>query len=114
MVKQPAFALIEVIVALTLLGLALLGVTGSALLAARVLREAEATERGALQALQIIDSLSQLPNAQNGARQAGRLQLVWQISQDTSGVTLLDVTVSQRDGRDLRRTSYRLTQAQSR
>src|SRR5262245_37716043 len=44
---RRGFGLIEVLVSLTLLGVALLGVTSSTLFALRLLREAEATEQGA-------------------------------------------------------------------
>ncbi len=108
MVSPRGFALIEVVVALTLLGVALLGVTGSTVLAARVLRQAEATERSALEALQIIDSLSQVRTASAGERRIGRLHVTWQVDRDTAGLVLLEVAVAYPDGSALRTANYRL------
>jgi prepilin-type N-terminal cleavage/methylation domain-containing protein len=62
---KPGFSLVEVIVAMVLLSVGLLGVAGSGLLAAELLREAEVREDMLNRASSLLDSL--LANEVTGA-----------------------------------------------
>jgi prepilin-type N-terminal cleavage/methylation domain-containing protein len=106
MVKRHGFGLVEVIVALTLVGVALLGVAGSALTAAALLRQAEASEQGALQALQLIDSLALIQLPTSGAQQFDRFDISWLVRPDSTGLQHIDVEVAYGDGRALRHASF--------
>jgi len=68
MVTRRGFSLLEVIVALTLLSIAMLAVASSGLLAARLLSQAEAAEMTAVRAQSVLDSL-----VINNVRGSGRL-----------------------------------------
>ena len=110
MVTRGGFGLIEVLVALTLLGVALLGVAASSLFAARLLRRADDSERGALEALQILDSLAQETAPAAGARSTGRVRLAWQLRPDSHALRVLEVSVTYVDGAAHNTSTYRLLQ----
>jgi prepilin-type N-terminal cleavage/methylation domain-containing protein len=107
---RPGFGLIEVLVALTLLGIVMLGVAGSTLLAARLLGEAEATEQSALAALHVMDSLVQEASPANGERVAGRLAIRWQVQRDST-LQSIAVSVTFPNGSTMRTVHYRLVHA---
>ncbi|MGH7468701.1 MAG: type IV pilus modification PilV family protein [Longimicrobiales bacterium] len=111
MVTRRGFGLVEVVVALTLVGVALLGVAGSALLAGTLLRQAEASERGAMEALQVIDSLAQTSTPSSGERSTDRFHISWRVSPDSSGLQQLDVAVSYADGNASHSAAYRIVLA---
>ncbi len=98
MVSSKGFSLIEVLIAMTLFSIALLGVAGSAVLAGQVMREAQARERSALEALQVIDSLARVQQPRSGQRTVGRMHLRWIVSAPTNGTATIDVTVEYPDG----------------
>jgi prepilin-type N-terminal cleavage/methylation domain-containing protein len=111
MVKRSGFALIEVIVALTLLSVGLLGVAGSAVLATRLLHEGDASEQALSAALPVLDSLSLLRAPAAGSQQAGNVRLVWGVSTDSVGISTIDLTLTYLNGSALRSTSFRMLSA---
>ncbi|HSL69840.1 MAG TPA: prepilin-type N-terminal cleavage/methylation domain-containing protein [Longimicrobiales bacterium] len=105
MVKpRPGFGLVEVIVALMLASVALLGVAGSAVLASLLVRQARADEQAAFEAMQVLDSLSQVVSAVSGQRDVGRFHLAWTISH-AAGPATIDLAVQYSNG-TRRRTLY--------
>src|SRR5262245_5695629 len=98
MVKRSGFAPTEVIVALTLLRVGLLGVAGSAVLATRLLHEGDAEERAMSAALPVLDSLSLLRTPVSGSQQAGSVHLAWTVSTDSVGISTIDLTLTYPSG----------------
>src|SRR5262245_9566824 len=98
MVERSGFGLIEVSVALTLLSVGLLGVAGSAVLAGRLIREADADERALSEAMPVLDSLTLQRMPSSGARQAGSGRLIWTVNTDSAGISTIDVTVTYANG----------------
>ena len=107
MVNRGGFALIEVIVALTLLSVGLLGIAGSAALAGRLMREAEADEQASTEAAQVLDSLTQQRAPTSGFRQAGRVRLTWTVNTDSTGTSTIDLVVTYPNGSALRSATFR-------
>jgi prepilin-type N-terminal cleavage/methylation domain-containing protein len=105
---RRGFGLIEVLVSITLLGIALLGVAGSTLFALRMLRDAEAIEQGALDALQVIDSLVQEDDPADGQRLTSRHTIRWQILRDSTALRWIDVSVAAGDAIGSEAVRYRL------
>ena len=111
MVSQKGFSLIEVLIAMTLFGVALLGVAGSALLAGQVMREAQVRERSTIEAMQVIDSLARVQYPVSGQRSVGALQLRWIVNWPGSGPARIEVIVEYTDGRARRSSSFHSTHA---
>ena len=107
MVGRRGFGLIEVVVALTLLSVALLGIAGTATLAARMIREAQGDEQATLEAMQVLDSLMQLDTPRTGQRQAGRVALAWTVSTDSAGLSTIDLALRYPNGSALRAAGFR-------
>jgi len=76
--RRAGFSLVEVIVALTLLGIGVLSVAGTALLATRFVRDSELHEEIVGAASSLLDSLSAAPDTGRGLVTAGRYDLAWQ------------------------------------
>jgi Tfp pilus assembly protein PilV len=110
MVTRGGFGIVEVIVALTLLSVGMLGVAASAIMASRLLRAGEASERDALAALEVIDSLVLAENPTGGARQAGQRYLAWRVATDSLPLLRIEVDVTAADGSSQRSTRFRLMQ----
>jgi prepilin-type N-terminal cleavage/methylation domain-containing protein len=100
------FGLVEVIVALALASVALLGVAGSTVLAGMLVRQARADERAAFEAMQVLDSLSNLVAPASGQRTVGRFQLIWTVS-STANPSTIDLTVQYANGSRYRTLSFR-------
>ena len=111
MVARPGFGLIEVVVALTLLSVGLLGIAATATLGARMMREGQADEAAAVEALQVLDSLTQLRQPAAGQRQAGRISLTWTVTTDSAGLSTIDLTVRYPNGSGLRSSTFRALSA---
>jgi Tfp pilus assembly protein PilV len=78
-VRAAGFTLVEVVVALVVLELGLLGVVGSFVLAGQTLTRAEALERGVAEVHALYDSLSLGASAGADEREVGRAWLVWEV-----------------------------------
>ena len=104
---KAGFSLVEVLIAMTLFGVALLGVAGTAILAGQVMRQAQARERSTLEAMQVIDSLARVQHPVSGQRSIGAMQLRWIVSSPAGGPAEIEVIVEFSDGRELRTSRFR-------
>jgi prepilin-type N-terminal cleavage/methylation domain-containing protein len=77
MVTRSGFGLVEVIVAITLIGIGVMSVAGSAAFANRTLQNAEDQEAAAQLAANVLDSLSYAVPVIAGTRADGRLTARW-------------------------------------
>lgn len=96
--RRGGFTLLEVVVALMVLELAVVGVLGTVLLASRTLHRAERLERAAGHAEAILDSLRGGADPDTVSRTAGDVRISWSVDargrvdlavDDLSGGTLL-------------------------
>ena len=78
--------LIELIVAMTILSVGVLGLAGAATFAQRSFASAEAIELGAEAAAEVIDSLLREPRPVTGARQIGIAHVSWTVRSEP-GIT---------------------------
>ena len=92
---RRGFTLLEVIVALLLLQVAVVGAVGTLVLASRTLGEAEHVERAVLAAEGLLDSLAGSGSAKSGSRALAGGELEWFV--DSVGGVL--VRASRGDGR---------------
>ncbi|HEX6693564.1 MAG TPA: type II secretion system protein [Longimicrobiales bacterium] len=78
MVMRRGFGLVEVVVAMTLLGIGVLSIAAGAAFASRIVSIAETEESAARLAAAVLDSLAVLPSWTDGAVDAGRLHARWE------------------------------------
>lgn len=83
--RTRGFTLVEVLVALVVLEVGLLGVVGTLLLAARTLRKAERLEGAVAEVQRVFDSLAAVAGGPGQGRQPSHLGEVWW-SADGQGV----------------------------
>lgn len=107
---RPGLSLVEMVVALTLLAIGLLGALGTQLIAARSLREAEARTGAIDLAATIIDSLQGVPDPLPGERREGRYQVLWSV-EPGGGISRIEVRVEYHDGRADRELNFEATHA---
>lgn len=87
--------LVELVVALLLLAIGLLALTGAAAVAQRSLTTARALEEGAEVAAAVLDSLLREPSPLPGERTLGRTTAQWSVDADSVAVTIrLTATVA--------------------
>lgn len=103
---RRGFTLVEVVVALVVLGAGVLGVVGGALLAARALREAEAVEGAVELAGSVLDSLVQLPAVGAGERDVGRYRASWAPREGRGGAAVIELVVEYDGGAARRRLVF--------
>jgi prepilin-type N-terminal cleavage/methylation domain-containing protein len=77
MVMRRGFGLVEVIVAMTLLGVGVLSIAAGAAFASRIVSIAETEENAARLAATILDSLAVLPSWTDGVTDTDRLHARW-------------------------------------
>ena len=99
------FGLVEVIVALTILSIGMLALTGAAAVAQRSFIGARALQEGTDAAAAVIDSLMREPAPANGTRQIGRVDAQWTIQQDSVATNIL-LTILVTDGARVRRLDF--------
>jgi prepilin-type N-terminal cleavage/methylation domain-containing protein len=95
--KRGGFTLVEVIVALPILAVGVLGAAGTFTLAARLLREAEARSGAVGVAAMVLDSLTLAPRPETGERREGRYNLRWS-TRPLGGATMIELEVGYPDG----------------
>ena len=108
---QRGFGLIEVVVALTLLSVALLGMAATVTLAGRMVHAGQADEEAAVEAMQVLDSIMQVRQPTAGQRRAGRISLAWTVTTDSAGLSTIDIAVRYPNGSQLRTTTFRALSA---
>ena len=84
MVKMRGFTLVEVLVALVIFEVGLLGVVGTLVLASRTLARAVLLERAVGQVESVLDSLAQAQGSGGGQRPAVGGALSWSVDADGS------------------------------
>ncbi|HEX6135802.1 MAG TPA: prepilin-type N-terminal cleavage/methylation domain-containing protein [Longimicrobiales bacterium] len=97
MIGRAGFSLVELIVALTILAVTLLGLAGAAAVAHRSFLAAAAVERGTDAAALVLDSLLREPAPVSGTRSDPRAVLRWTIRDDSVG-THIDLLLDVPDG----------------
>lgn len=95
--RRAGFGLVELIVALSILSIGLLALTGTAAVTQRSLIGARAMEEGTDVAALLLDSLMRVPAPATGQRIVGRSTADWVVHDDSTG-TLLDLTITIADG----------------
>ena len=104
--NHPAgFGLVEVIVALTILSIGILALTGAASVAQRSFSDARALQEGTDAAAAVIDSLMREPSPIDGARRIGRAAAQWTIQPDSVATNIL-LTILVGDGPRARRLDF--------
>jgi prepilin-type N-terminal cleavage/methylation domain-containing protein len=98
---RRGFTLVEVLVALALLGVCVLGITAAAVLAARGLAAAHAEAGAALALASVADSLVLVPTPASGKRVDGRYRLAWTVA-PVHGGARIEITATYDDGRETR------------
>lgn len=92
---RKGFGLVELVVALMILSIGLLALTGAAAVAQRSLNSARALEEGADVAEVVLDSLLREPAPAAGDRIVGRTKAQWSVQVDSTAVTIhLTATVN--------------------
>jgi prepilin-type N-terminal cleavage/methylation domain-containing protein len=102
---RHGFGLVELLVALTVLAVALVGLAGTAVYAHRSFVTAEAIEDGAAAAAAVLDSLVRVPAPVDSARRDGRVTLRWTITPDSSGADIR-LAVDIADGARVQRLTF--------
>jgi prepilin-type N-terminal cleavage/methylation domain-containing protein len=103
---KAGFGLVELIVALLILSIGLLALTGAAAVAQRSLTGARVHEAGAETAALVLDSLMREAAPEPGARRHGPVVARWGIREDSTAMRI-DLTISVLDGSRARRLTFR-------
>ena len=98
MKARAAFGLVELIVAMTLLAVGVLGLAAVALVAHRSFATADALERTGMAAAAVIDSLLREPAPVAGERTVYDARVHWTVNADRESSGAIDVTVEVTDG----------------
>jgi len=98
--RSSGFTLVEVVVAMTLLSIATLGIAATGFVAAQAFTRAEIQERVLSEAERILDSLHALPTNGAGTRDLVDAPLSWGAA-DSTGVVVLRVHLPGRPAFDL-------------
>lgn len=106
--RSTGFGLVELIVALTILSVALLGLAGAAAVAQRSFMSTEALEQATDAAAMVLDSLIREEAPVTGERRHHRALLRWTVLTD-SMATRIALTVEVPDGPRIRRLTFNAT-----
>lgn len=104
--RGTGFGLVELVVALTILSIGLLALTGTAAVTQRSLMGARAMQEGTDAAALVLDSLMRVAAPTDGSRIFGRTNAEWSV-QDDSVATRIHLTVSVADGARERQLTFR-------
>jgi prepilin-type N-terminal cleavage/methylation domain-containing protein len=105
---QQGFSLVELVVAMTLLTISLVGLAGAAAVAQRTFSGTEAMEMGTDAAALVLDSLMREHAPADGARRIGAAAARWSVVHD-SVATAISLTISIDDGGRARELSFYAT-----
>lgn len=97
MVSRLGCSVPELLVAITVLGVGVLGAAGTAALAARILREAAARERAVAAGALVMDSLLEAAVLEPGERDVDQARVRWSVHV-AGAATRIDMVVEYRDG----------------
>lgn len=89
MSARQGFSLIELIVALTVFAVGILGLAGAAAFAQRSFAAADAVERSTRVAAAVIDSLLREPDIEDGERATSGTILRWTVATDSATVVII-------------------------
>lgn len=103
--RRPGFGLVELIVALLILSIGLVALTGAAAVAQRSLTGARSHEAAAETAALVLDSLMREAAPEPGERRHGPAVARWGIREDSTAVRI-DLTISVLDGPRARRLTF--------
>jgi prepilin-type N-terminal cleavage/methylation domain-containing protein len=106
--RQPGFSLVELVVAMTILTISLVGLAGAAAVAHRSFIGAGALEHGIDAAAFVLDSLMREPAPTDGERRSGSATARWTVVAD-SIATGIRLTVRVADGDRARELSFHAT-----
>lgn len=93
MTTRHGFGLIELIIALTILAVGVLGLAAAAVTAHRAFLTADALQRAGTAAAIVIDSLMREPAPAAGERSIDGVRVQWRAASAAAGVTDIYVTV---------------------
>lgn len=108
---RAGFGLVELIVALTILAVGVLGLAAAAVAAHRAFMTADALERAAGAAAVVLDSLLQQRAIGAGERTLHDATVRWTAVAGARGMTTIDVIVSVEDGNGRREVTFHAQQS---
>jgi prepilin-type N-terminal cleavage/methylation domain-containing protein len=104
--RAGGFGLVELMVALMILSMGMVALTGVAAVAQRSFSAAQALEEGANAASLMLDSLMREPAPVAGQWQDGRASAQWSVWRDSTAM-VIDLTVTVADGARDRQLTFR-------
>lgn len=107
-ISRAGFGLVELIVALMILSVGLLALTGAAAVAQRSLINAQALEESTEVAEVVLDSLMRVSAPAAGERTIGRTEAQWTIHSDSAAVAI-HLTATVTAGTATRQITFRAT-----
>lgn len=106
--RSEGFGLVELVVGLTILSVALLGLAGAAAVAHRSFIGAEALEQATDAAAMVLDSLMREETPVDGERRHGSAVVRWVVRQDSAS-TKIALSVDVAEGARTRRLTFDAT-----
>lgn len=110
MISRTGFGMIELIVALTILSIGLLGLAAAAAVAQRSFTGSHAVEQGADAAALVLDSLLREPAPVPGSRAIGRASVTWSVANDSAAAVIV-LSVNVPNGAGSRQLTFRAVHA---
>jgi prepilin-type N-terminal cleavage/methylation domain-containing protein len=107
--RRAGFSLVELLVALTVFAVGVLGLAGAATFAQRSFATAAAVERAARIAAAVLDSLVHDPGATSGEHAMSGALARWTVIEDSLTRTII-MEVEARHGADTHRVEFRAAQ----
>jgi hypothetical protein len=108
LVRQGGFGMVELVVAMTLLAVGVLGLAAAAALASRSLNSSAATDRATRAVAAVLDSLVHVVAPSAGERTADGVTVRW-IAECDSALVAIRATVEVSDPHGTRRSDYHAT-----
>ena len=106
MSARRGFGLIELVVALTILAIGVLGLAAAALMAQRAFMTADALQRAAVAATVVLDSLMQQTDPVSGERTIDNVTVRWTARATGRDLTAIELSAELLDGGALRTVNY--------
>ena len=109
MSARSGFGLVELVVALTIVAVGVLGLAATALTAQRAFMTADALQRATAAATMTLDSLLRHPEPAPGQRVLNNVTLRWTVSGAGRELSVIDMSVELFDGNVLRTITLQAT-----